>query len=117
MSSVLYLRGSRRQVARTDSTGEILALVAAIAKRRICGVAAPADRHNRPATKAEGFAFLVHNLEITFDTNRTIVENRQFGSGHECLRKITIVCAASLQDNERHHRIQEAAKFAQAGTH
>jgi hypothetical protein len=69
-----------------------LAFVAAVAERQIGGVAAPANRYDCPAAETERLAFLIHNLKITFNPNWSIVENRQFGSSHEFLRKISIVC-------------------------
>ncbi len=63
--------------------------MAAIAERYIPRMAAAADGYGSPSTKAKTLAFLIHNLKIAFDANRTITEDRHFGSCHESLLEIT----------------------------
>lgn len=47
-----------------------------------------ADGHHRSPSQAELLAFLIHNLKIAFNANRTIAKNRQFCSCHESLREM-----------------------------
>jgi hypothetical protein len=62
---------------------------------------ATAKCDGRSAGKTEGFAFLIHDFEITFDTNGTIIEDSYFCSGHESLPKVLMeVRQMHIQDNE-----------------
>jgi len=62
-----------------------LALVRAVAKGRIAGVAAAAEGNGRPPAQPERFAFLIHDLEIAFNAQRTVIENSHFCSYHRVL--------------------------------
>lgn len=52
-------------------------------------MATAAESYGCSSTQAETLAFLIHNFKIAFDANRTIAENRHFGSCHESLPEIT----------------------------
>jgi hypothetical protein len=58
----------------------------AVAEWNIRGMAAAADRYSCPSTKPKFLAFLIHDLKIPFDANRTIIEDCYFRSRHESLR-------------------------------
>jgi hypothetical protein len=73
----------RRQLSSGYLIYKVLALVGTIAERFRLGMPASAQAHGRSATEAEFLPFLIHNLKITFDANRPIIEYRHFGSCHE----------------------------------
>ena len=77
------------KVPGCDRAGEVDALVSAVAKRRVCGLAAAAERDGGPATEAEGVSDLIDNLEIAFQPDGTVVEDSHTSAGHECPPKIT----------------------------
>src|SRR6266849_9275413 len=89
--AVSGLRRRRRQVTRCNQTRGILALVGAIAKRLVVGVAAATKRDRFAPSQAESLAFLIDNFEIAFDANRSVAENGHFGCGQESLQLGTSV--------------------------
>jgi hypothetical protein len=70
------LRRWRRQIARRYWICETLPLVRSVAKWRIRGVPAPAQRHRRSATQPERLSFLIDNLKISLHAQGTVAENR-----------------------------------------
>jgi len=75
------------QVARGDRADEIHALVGAVAKRRVGGLTAAAESDGGASAETKGGSCLIDDFKITFDANRTVVEDRHFSAGHECLRQ------------------------------
>ena len=92
MSPILDLRSRRWQLSGRHGTGERLTLMGAVAERDIRGMPAATQRDCRPSAEAEGPPFLIDDLEITFDTNRSVAEDGYLGSCHEILRKGEAVC-------------------------
>jgi hypothetical protein len=58
----------------------------AVAKGRIAGVAAAANGNGRPPAQPERFAFLIHDLKISFDAQRAVIEYSDFRAWHGVLR-------------------------------
>jgi len=75
----LRLRDRGRKIAGSDYAREILALVGAVAKGRIGGVATAAKAEAGPAAEPEGFAILIDDFEIAFDAHGTVIEDGDFG--------------------------------------
>jgi hypothetical protein len=59
-----------------------------VAKRQIAGLPAPANGYDAAAAETKRFTLLIHNLEIAFDANRTVIENGNFSSRHRFLPQI-----------------------------
>ena len=81
----------RRQVACGDGADEIDALMGSIAERRVGGLAAAAKGDRRAATQAKRVASLIDDFEISFNTNRAVVENCHSGAGHDA--SVRTICA------------------------
>lgn len=71
---------------RLDDALKVHFLVGTITEGFCLGMSAAAKTHLRPAAKAEHFAVLIHNLEVSFDSQGTIIVNRDSGRGHSILR-------------------------------
>jgi hypothetical protein len=86
MALFLRLGDWGRQIAPGHSIREVLALVRAIAKGLIPGVAAAAEGNGGSPCQAESIAVLVLYLKITFHSDRAVIENRYFSRWQGILR-------------------------------
>ncbi len=51
---------------------------------------APAKRNSRPPTQPERLPLLIHNLEIPFNSQRTVIEDRYFCACQSVLRRLNL---------------------------
>ena|ERR1700693_18973 len=82
VSSGLDLRFRRRQFPRYHLMTEAHAVVAAVAKRFVLGVATAAQRDDRPSGKTERDAGGIADFEFALDTDGAIMKAGDFGCGH-----------------------------------
>ena len=101
---ILGFRCWRRKIAGRHRAVEGLALVCAITERNVRGMATTAKCDDGSACKAEGFAFLIHDFEITFYTDGTIIEDGYFCSGHGSLPKVFWKCGRCVSKITRDKR-------------
>ena len=76
---VLQFRLRRRQFPSDHGIREAHAIVGAVAKRLIGGVAAAAERNHRPASQAERGSGRVDNLEFPLDADGAVILRTDFG--------------------------------------
>jgi hypothetical protein len=84
MLSELWRRG--RQIASRHRACEALALVGAIAKRRVGRMPAATKGDSCATAQPEDLALLIGDLKIPLDTKRSVAEDGYFGTCHEILR-------------------------------
>jgi hypothetical protein len=80
--SNLWLWGRGWQVAGCDRVIETIS-VGTVAEGFVLRHAASAEPYDLTAAESEGFAFRVHNFEVAFNPDRTIVIDRDLCVWHE----------------------------------
>jgi hypothetical protein len=80
--------GFRWKIAGRYGTNKVLALVVAVAKRLVPGMAASTQDSKGTSTEAERLAILIDNLEIPLNAYRAIIEN---GDSCNCHRFSSVV--------------------------
>jgi len=80
LDTTLKLGLGRRQFTRHHGVGKSYAVVAAIAERLVGGMAAAAQRDDRPPGEAEKRSRGVADLEFTFDAKGAVVLRRDSDS-------------------------------------